>query len=241
MSVLVVTGGASGLGRAIAAQAAAEGWTVVLVDRDADALAVAAEELGVASTAVDVTDREALGAAFASIAERLGRIGGLVNSAGLTRPGPSEGLAVDDWKLVIDVDLSGTFYSCQAAFDHLAESASIVNIASIGSTRGLPERVAYSAAKAGVVGLTRALAAEWAPLGIRVNAVGPSWVDTPLVRDLIASGTIDEQQMLDKVPLGRLCTPEDVASSVLFLLGSDKAGYVTGQTLYVDGGYVWAG
>jgi NAD(P)-dependent dehydrogenase (short-subunit alcohol dehydrogenase family) len=241
MSVLVVTGGASGLGRAIAAQAAAEGWTVVLVDRDAEALAAATEELGVASAAVDVTAREALGEAFASIAQRLGPIGGLVNSAGLTRRGPSEELAEDDWKLVIDVDLSGTFYSCQAAFDHLAESASIVNVASIASTRGLPQRAAYSAAKAGVVGLTRALAAEWAPRGIRVNAVGPSWVDTPLVRGLIASGAIDEQQMLDKVPLGRLCTPEDVASSVLFLLTPDKAGYVTGQTLYVDGGYVWAG
>jgi NAD(P)-dependent dehydrogenase (short-subunit alcohol dehydrogenase family) len=239
--VLAVTGGASGLGRAIATAAAEDGWTVALLDRDVDAVQSAGDQLGMFVAAADVTCPDQLSVAFTRIAEELGPITGLVNSAGLTRPGRSEDLAVDDWKTVIDVDLNGSFYSCQAAFPHLRDESSIVNIASIASLRGLPQRAAYTAAKAGVVGMTRALAAEWASAGVRVNAVGPSWVDTPLVRGLVDAGTLEEHEMTSRVPLGRLCSLDDVARSVLFLLSPDTSGFVTGQTLYVDGGFVWAG
>jgi NAD(P)-dependent dehydrogenase (short-subunit alcohol dehydrogenase family) len=105
--------------------------------------------------------------------------------------------------------------------------------------RALPGRVAYSAAKHGVVGVTRILAVEWAERPIRVNAVAPSWTDTPLIRDQVAAGTID-LSVLEHVPFGRLARVEDVAGVIAFLLG-DKASFITGQTLYVDGGYLWAG
>ncbi|MFC4003837.1 SDR family NAD(P)-dependent oxidoreductase [Prauserella oleivorans] len=226
--VVVVTGSASGLGAHVCARAANEGWTVAGID------------ITGGDYRADVRDPAQLRRAFADIRDRYGRIAGLVNSAGLTRPGPSATLPEADWRMVVDVDLSGTFFACQAAFEHLAEGASIVNISSIAAARGLPERAAYSAAKAGVTGLTNALAAEWGPQGHRVNAVGPAWTNTPLVQKMIAGGVVDLKSVVDAIPLGRLCTEDDVASAVLFLL-SDRAAFVNGQTLYVDGGYAAAG
>jgi NAD(P)-dependent dehydrogenase (short-subunit alcohol dehydrogenase family) len=148
-------------------------------------------------------------------------------------------VAPADWQRVLDVDLNGTFFACQAAYPHLAPASAIVNLASVLAMRGLPGRVAYTAAKFGVVGITRVLAVEWAGRGIRVNAVGPSWTDTPLIRDQLAAGTLD-LEVLERVPMGRLAQVEDVVGAVVFLLG-DGASFITGQTLYVDGGYTWAG
>ena len=238
MKSAVVTGGAKGIGLGVVRELVGEGWHCAIHDSDPAGQAVA-DELGGAFVQADVTRPEELRAAFADLAARFGPIHGLVNSAGINRTGPSDKVLPEDWQRVLDVDLSGTFYACQAAFPHMAPGSAIVNLASVLATRALPGRVAYTAAKFGVVGITRVLAVEWAGIPIRVNAVGPSWTDTPLIRDQLAAGTLD-LEVLDRVPMRRLAQVEDVVGAIVFLLG-DRASFITGQTLYVDGGYTWAG
>ena len=238
MKLAVVTGGAKGIGLGAVRELAGEGWQCVILDADLAGEQVA-DELGASFVRADVTRPDELRAAFADVAGRFGPIHGLVNSAGINRTGPSAELAAEDWQRVIDIDLSGTFFACQAAYPHLADGAAIVNLASVFSMKALPGRVAYAAAKHGVVGITRVLAVEWADRPIRVNAVAPSWTDTPLIAAQVAAGTID-LSVLEHVPFGRLARVEDVTGAIAFLL-SDKASFITGQTLYVDGGYTWAG
>ncbi len=238
MKLAVVTGGAKGIGLGVVRELAGEGWHCVILDSDPLGQQVAGD-LGATFVHADVTRPEELRDAFVEVAGRLGPLHGLVNSAGINRTGPSAELAVEDWQRVIDIDLSGTFYACQAAYPHFAPGAAIVNLASVFAMRALPGRVAYAAAKHGVVGITRVLAVEWADRPIRVNAVAPSWTDTPLIAAQVAAGTID-LSVLEHVPFGRLARVEDVTGAIAFLL-SDKASFITGQTLYVDGGYTWAG
>ncbi|TDE09867.1 SDR family NAD(P)-dependent oxidoreductase [Jiangella asiatica] len=238
MRTLVVTGGAKGIGFGVAERFAGEGWHVVVADSDPQASADAAEKLGAEAAVVDVTDRAGLVDACRAAALRTGGIDALVTSAGITRIGPSAELAEDDWRAVVDVDLTGTFLSCQAAAPHLRDGSAVVTIASTAAFRGMPGRAAYCAAKAGVVALTRCLAAEWAPR-VRVNSVAPGWVDTPFLRDAARRGHVDLDELAARPPMKRLSDVTDVVGAVRFLV-SDEAGFVTGQTLTVDGGWVWA-
>jgi NAD(P)-dependent dehydrogenase (short-subunit alcohol dehydrogenase family) len=239
-SRMVVTGAAGDLGRAIATHFARNGWRVDLLDVDDVRLRGVADEVGGRAITCDVRERDDLERAFAVVGAD-GKIDCLVNAAGLTRPAPSFELSTVDWDAVIGVNLTGTFRTCQAAFPLLRRGSAIVNVSSISGTRARPGRAAYTASKAGVDGLTASLAVEWAPSGIRVNAVAPAWIDNAFLRDLASRGIVDPAELVTKIPLGRLCTDEDVVQAVRFLADPAAAAFITGQVLYVDGGYVVAG
>lgn len=240
MPTLVVTGGSRGIGRGVTEAFRKDGWSVVVADIDPETTQTTAAELGAEPAVVDVTDRTALAALADRVSAQHGGIDALVTCAGITRIGPSAHQPEADWRAVVDIDLTGTFLACQAAVGHMREGAAIVTIASIAAFRGFPERAAYCASKAGVVALTRCLAAEWASRGIRVNAVAPGWVHTPFLQDAADKGHVDLDALAERPPMKRLASVGDVVGAIRFLVSAD-AGFVTGQTLAVDGGWVWAG
>jgi 3-oxoacyl-[acyl-carrier protein] reductase len=177
--------------------------------------------------------------AVAQAVELLGGLDLLVNNAGVTRHRPLVELTWEDWSAVVDVNLHGAFNCLQAAGRLMIERGGgvIVNIASVAAERGAAGRAPYATTKAALVGLTRSAAVEWAPHGVRVNAVGPGYVDTGVLRAAIASGTLDPADVLERIPAGRLAEPAEIGAVVSFL-ASPRAAYVTGQVLYVDGGFL---
>lgn len=231
--VVVVTGGASGIGSAIADRFVADGAAVVVIDRDAGAVAaLGPDRRGVA---LDLRDRAATEIAIADI----GAIDVLVNNAAIA----DDFAATTDQQLAafergLDVNLVAPFVVAQSAARSMVAhgGGTIVNLASIAASLGLPRRNAYCAAKNGVVMMTRALACEWAHHGIRVNAVAPGYIATPGVMALEASGKRDLRAVRRRVPMGRLGRPEEIADAVAFL-ASDRSSYVTGSVLAVDGGW----
>jgi NAD(P)-dependent dehydrogenase (short-subunit alcohol dehydrogenase family) len=234
----VVTGGAQGIGYAIAERLGADGREVAIIDVDSERTARAVEALrsrGIACTGhtCDVSQRAEVAGCMERVAGEGRRIEVVVNNAGVIRDGWIERISDEDWDLVLDVNLKGTFNVCRAALPSLREGGGgkIVNIAS-RAWLGNPGQANYSASKGGVVSLTRTLALELARFDINCNAVAPGLIDTPLVQGLPAQV---RERLIEAQPTKRMGKPSDVAAAVAFL-ASDSATFITGQVLHVCGG-----
>jgi len=240
--VALVTGGSRGIGRAIALRLATQGADVAFTYRGNAAAAAAAlgeiEALGRRGLAVqaDAADGTSAETAVKSVLDALGKVDILVNNAGITRDDLIMRMSADAWNDVIDTNLSGAFWMTKAVTRPMlkARSGRIINITSVSGQAGQTGQANYSAAKAGLIGLTKATARELASRGITVNAVAPGFVLTELTQDLPEAL---QAQITERTPLGRFGTPEEIAQAVAFL-ASDDAAYITGQVLAVDGGLV---
>jgi NAD(P)-dependent dehydrogenase (short-subunit alcohol dehydrogenase family) len=243
--IVVITGAGRGIGFSIAEAFCNQGARVVVAELVAERGNAAAEMLrsrgGQAqSIQLDVTKTESCRVVAQQVLDDHGRIDVLVNNAGLFQLYKSEEISEESWRLQIDVLLNGVFFMTQAVARQAMipqKSGSIVNIASIGGMGGWPMRSAYNAAKAGVIVLSEVLATEWAHYHIRVNAVSPGVVRTNMMNSLISQGQVQLDEYATRTPLGRVAEPEEIANAVLFL-ASERASYVTGQNLRVDGGWV---
>lgn len=243
VKVILVFGGAGGIGAEVSTRLASEGAQVVIADvNEAQAEVKAADiirnggcALGIAC---DITNPTRCDSAAQAAVDQFGRLDGAVNCAGISKPHDSISLPPADWARMVDIQLNGAFYAAQACARRMGPTGgAIVFITSTNAEAAFPRRAAYCAAKAGVAMLTKVLAIEWADRGIRVNAVGPAYVATEMTQRNIAAGNINEAQIKARIPLGRLAQPADVADAVSFLM-SDQARFITGHSLYVDGGWL---
>jgi 3-oxoacyl-[acyl-carrier protein] reductase len=235
--VLLLTGAAGGIGQAVADEFVASGAKVVLADLHGDAAAEAARKVDPDGSATESVKLEASSMADVEQAidrcsERFGRLDYLVTAAGIFEDHPFESMTEEQWHRTVAVNLDGVFYACRTAVAAMADGGAIVNVASEAAhTGGSPMHADYGAAKAGVLAFTKTIARELAPR-IRVNAVSPGTIDTPMVaRWLEQHGT----EYVDTIPMRRLGTPKDVAQAIAFLC-SDAASYITGTTIHVNGG-----
>jgi NAD(P)-dependent dehydrogenase (short-subunit alcohol dehydrogenase family) len=248
--VAVVTGAAQGIGRRVAETLAEAGYSLALSDINESAATVAAVrsfDTEVLDVPGDVSSDAHVTALRERVLAQFGRIDVLVNNAGISLIAPAEETTAEQWRRVLEVNLTGPFLLARAFGAMMLEAGggSIVNVASIAGLRGIADRAAYNASKHGLVGLTRTLAAEWGGRGVRVNAVCPSWVKTEM--DVVdqASGGYSDKDIVEQVPLGRFATAADIAAAIAFLADPDTSGFINGITLPVDGGWTadasWAG
>ena len=239
----VVTGAARGIGRTLAQALASAGARVALLGRDAVPLGTVRDELlaeGREALAVcaDVSEVARLDAVFEAVLGRWGRLDILVNNAGIEAPQAAMSVGESLWDRILDTNLKGAFFCAQAAARRMRSGGSILNLCSLTSEVGVAGSAAYGASKSGLLGLTRALATEWAAAGIRVNGIGPGYFRTALTESFYES-ELWRERMLEKIPLRRFGELADLAGAAVFL-SSDAAAYITGQVLYIDGGYLAA-
>jgi 2-deoxy-D-gluconate 3-dehydrogenase len=241
--VALVTGAARGLGAAMAKALAAAGADIVLHDRETPAReteqAIAAMGSGrTACVTADLSDRAAADTLVPASLEAFGRLDILVNNAGIIRRAPAASFSDDDWDAVLEVNLNAVFRLCRAAGQHMlgAGRGKIINVASLLSFQGGVTVPAYTAAKSGVAGLTRALANEWAGSSVNVNAIAPGYMVTDNTRPLV-DDPVRFKQITDRIPAGRWGTPDDLGGAVVFL-ASRASDYVHGHVLVVDGGWM---
>ncbi|MFP4154368.1 MAG: 3-oxoacyl-ACP reductase FabG [Halothiobacillaceae bacterium] len=237
--VALVTGATRGIGAAIARVLGAGGATVIgtaTSEAGAQRISAALADAGIRGTGMmlDVTDRAGIDALVARVAEEYGAVTTLVNNAGITRDTLLMRMKPEDWQAIIDTNLTSVFHLSQAVLRGMmkARKGRIVSIASVVGAMGNAGQTNYAAAKAGLVGFSKSLAREVGPRGITVNVVAPGFIDTDMTRDLPDT---HKERLLDNIPAGRLGQPEEIAAAVAFL-ASDAAGYVTGETLHVNGG-----
>lgn len=230
---VIVTGGARGIGRATAARFVEAGATVFIVDTDREALAATAKEIGAISLVADVTDSAQVDAAVAAAIEETGRIDVLFNNAGLLRDKVLWKLEDDDWDLVVDVSLGGTFRFTRACVPHFRDRGygRVINVTSYTGLHGNIGQAAYGAAKAGVIGFTNTAAKELGRFGVTVNAISPN----AMTRMIESIPEAHRKELEEQIPIGRWGEPGEISGTVLFL-ASPEAAYITGAVLRVDGG-----
>lgn len=246
--IALVTGARRGMGRTHALALASQGAKVVVTDIDAGECAKVAEEIGARGGEalcfkMDVSNKTEVNKVFDNVVKHFGRLDILVNNAGIYFPKPALELSEEEWDKTIDVNLKGQFFCAQRAAKEMAKNkwGRIVNIASVASGQvgvGIAGGAHYTASKGGIIGMTETLAIEWAPYGINVNAIAPGAIDTPMLQ----ANPMPEDAMnamLSRVPMKRIGRPEEVSAAVVFL-ASEEASYVTGSTVYVDGGWLAA-
>lgn len=236
--VVIVTGAASGMGEATARRFSDEGASVVLVDRNAEALGKVVADLPPERSmtqVVDVSQSAAVDAMVSAVVDRFGRLDVIVNNAGVHEAGEPADISDERWRNVMATDLDGVFFGCRAAIPHLEKTkGAIINTASVSGTGGDWGMSPYNAAKGGVVNLTRALALDLGKKGIRVNSVCPSLTRTGMTKDMLKDEAL-VAKFTQRIALGRVCEPHEVAAVIAFL-ASDDASFVTGANIAVDGG-----
>jgi NAD(P)-dependent dehydrogenase (short-subunit alcohol dehydrogenase family) len=238
--VAVVTGGAGGLGGAIAHGYVQAGASVVIADRDISRAEALATELGDHAMAVllDVTDRSSLESVLSEVVGQHGQVNVLCNSAGTATRHPAEDFPEDEWDRIMNVNVKGTFLACQVFGRHMLErqQGAIINLASIASFAGYPHSTAYIQSKGAVAQMTRSLAIEWIDRGVRVNAIAPSIFDTELTRGADTTDNLTSTWVLGRTPIGRRGLPREIVGPAIFL-ATEASSMVTGHILSVDGGF----
>lgn len=239
-SVVFITGGASGIGAATVEEFLREGWQVVIADMDINTVTKDIRNNDdVRMVRMDLCHQEDVAKAVDYAIREFGHIDALVNNAGIQKWSTVEDMNIGVWNAVIDTNFYGGLYCLHSVTQHMLErsSGTIVNVTSIMSERGAQKRGPYAASKAAMTSLTRTAAVELGGRGIRVNAVGPGYVATPLMEEYFASGEIDEEELVSVIPMRRMAKPQEIATAIYFL-ASEKSSYVNGQTLFVDGGWL---